>query len=141
MHAGLDFDGRGYVTIDELIFLEDNYLNKRMMEKEKLESALAYYQFRQLLKGLFGSYVRAWRALDADGSWSLSMSEVFTTCKKIGFKGKVRPLWKALDVYNEGAAKIENIDRESAEVLAQFRRWCMAEGGLDKVYDRMDKDR
>jgi len=160
MHAGLDFDGRGYVTIDELIFLEDNYLNKRMMEKsqealwaaqqrelrkkmrerEKLESALAYYQFRQLLKGLFGSYVRAWRALDADGSWSLSMSEVFTTCKRLGFKGKVRPLWKALDVYNEGCAKIENIDRESAEVLAQFRRWCMSRGGLGKVYAEMDKD-
>jgi Ca2+-binding EF-hand superfamily protein len=101
---------------------------------------VAYHEFRQLLKSLFGNYVRAWRVIDADGSWSLSMSEVFTTCKRLGYKGKVRPLWKALDVYNEGTAKIENIDRESAEVLAQFRRWCISKGGLDKVYEQMDKD-
>ena len=30
---GLDFDGRGFVTLDEFVFLEDNYLNRKLMEK------------------------------------------------------------------------------------------------------------
>merc|ERR1719158_1753503 len=43
IHAGLDFSGLGYVTVDELVFLEDNYLVRRIMEK----SPEALYAARQ----------------------------------------------------------------------------------------------
>lgn len=161
LHGGLDFDGRGYVTIDELVFLEDNYLNRRIMEKSPeavyaakqremrkkmkaraaVDEKIALEQFRAFLRTLFGNYIRAWRNLDKDCSFSLSKVEVFTACKRLGFKGEVRPLWRALDVYDDGIARLENVDRESAEVLAQFLRWCRKEqGGLEKVYKKLDKD-
>ena len=46
----------------------------------------------------------------------IDAGEVFEACKQLGFKGEVRPLWAALDVYGEGVARLENIDFRTAEV-------------------------
>ena len=44
---------------------------------------------------------------------------MFTSCKRLGYKGAVRHLWRALDVNSEGVARLENVDRESAESVAR----------------------
>ena len=46
-----------------------------------------------------------------------------------------------LDVNGEGVVRLENVDRDSGEILAQFRKWCKQQGGLGKIYKRLDKEK
>jgi Ca2+-binding EF-hand superfamily protein len=159
LHRSFDLDNRGFVTIEDVIFLEENYLSRRavqnsadvqqaanlrdmrfrLRERSMIASAHACVSFRSMLKKLFGNLIRGWRNLDRDGSWSLTRTELFQACKRRGWSGDVRALWRGLDELEDGVVRMENLDPDTSEVIARFLRFCLLQGGTHEVFTRMDK--
>ncbi|CAE7935714.1 MGLL [Symbiodinium necroappetens] len=65
------------------------------------------------------------RALDVDGSMTLQRSELFKAVKMLNWKGNCRALWQALDHDASGITTIEELDPQSAQLLAYFREWAL----------------
>mmetsp|Transcript_63701 Transcript_63701/g.149319 ORF Transcript_63701/g.149319 Transcript_63701/m.149319 type:complete len:732 (+) Transcript_63701:40-2235(+) len=90
------------------------------------EARAALKSFKAFLKKHFGNMLRAWRkALDVDGSMTLQRSELFKAVKMLNWKGNCRALWQALDHDASGITTIEELDPQSAQLLAYFREWAL----------------
>ena len=75
-HSSNVHTGRRGLRCDPRYAAKQREQRKETRLKGLLEAKIAYTSFRKLLKGMFGSYIRAWRAIDTDGSFSLTMAEV-----------------------------------------------------------------
>jgi len=100
--------------------------------------------FHAYLHRNFGSVVRAWRvALDQDSDGRLRFHEFCQGCKKIGFRGRLKTLWQALDYKGTGFVCLGDLDPEAHQVLEDFR--ILLEENyrtLDDVFERvLDIDR
>merc|ERR1719498_2399082 len=89
LHHGLDLDGKGFVDVQEISFLEENYLQRKVLERSEQaeqimehramraavrtrmaqESVQAFADFKAQLKRQYGTLFRAWTNLDDDGNW------------------------------------------------------------------------
>lgn len=105
----------------ERIRLENRRIARR---KEKLLAEQALESFLAYLLKKFGNFARAWRrALDVDGSMACTKPELFKACKRMGWQGDVRALWRALDADDNGAAVLEELHGPTARLLARFKVW------------------
>lgn len=78
--------------------------------------------FHGFLLRNYGSVVRAWRlALHKDGIGKLNFTQFCASCKKIGFRGKLQTLWKALDAGGSGFVSLGSLDQEAETAMDEFR--------------------
>ncbi|CAE8648688.1 unnamed protein product, partial [Polarella glacialis] len=151
----LDFGGEQDVTMDELeliglprrpIASEVQIINHREqgLQRDKEAKQRVLSDFTSFLARSYGSVVRAWRqGLDSDGDGKLRFTEFCASCKTIGFRGKLKTLWRALDNTGTGFVSLGQLDREAETLLDEFRAFLEENyRTLDDVWERvLDKDR
>eukprot|EP00931_Biecheleriopsis_adriatica_P099831 TRINITY_DN7460_c0_g1_i1.p1 TRINITY_DN7460_c0_g1~~TRINITY_DN7460_c0_g1_i1.p1 ORF type:complete len:1278 (-),score=287.92 TRINITY_DN7460_c0_g1_i1:32-3865(-) len=100
----LDSDGKGHITLKDLDAPAHELLSS----------------FRKLLLDKFGTYIKAWIALDEDRSGSLEKPEVVKACRKIGFEGDAKLLFKLM-LDGPGKKVITMADLDPAAMRAYYR--------------------
>eukprot|EP00971_Amphidinium_carterae_P121426 2404639-Amphidinium_carterae.1 len=50
-------------------------------------------------------------------------------CRKMAFSGNVAALWKSLDMDDDGAVQLEDVEPRLALVLSFFRKWACEQHG------------
>lgn len=148
-NEALDLDGSDSISLQDMAFLELNALKrkealdpafvlaleqakaaaKRLKKRGKLQRIAqqeALKEFRVKVRAASGgSFIRGWRhILDLDGNLALSKIELLKGCKKIAFSGDVVALWKAMDVDDDGAVHLQEVDPRMALVLASYKKWA-----------------
>mmetsp|Transcript_47596 Transcript_47596/g.101856 ORF Transcript_47596/g.101856 Transcript_47596/m.101856 type:complete len:1064 (+) Transcript_47596:137-3328(+) len=155
----LDSDGEGRVGARDLEWIvheaakqrrKDEMKQKALVLKRKAaerrhNGQIVLQDFKTFLRRNFGFLFRAWRrALDLDGSMTVSKTEIFKACKALGYKGDVRALWKALDHDESGTTTLEELDPQCAQLLALFQRWAVMHFGpkpSGRLFSSIDKAR
>jgi len=89
--------------------------------KKRTLVSKARRDFKVFLKKKFGTLLRAWRTLDADGSMFIQKTELFKAVKDLCWQGDARMLWQGLDKDGSGITSLEELDMRSAEQLANFK--------------------
>mmetsp|Transcript_45972 Transcript_45972/g.82781 ORF Transcript_45972/g.82781 Transcript_45972/m.82781 type:complete len:1206 (+) Transcript_45972:75-3692(+) len=100
----LDKDDKGHLLLEDL----------------DAESADIIKSFRKLLLKKYGSYIKAWAALDYNKSNSLDVDELVTVCKYIGYKHDAKTLFRCL-VEFPGKQSISMGDLDPAAMRAYYR--------------------
>lgn len=103
---------------------------RRCRDRRKAqENAFTEFRHRLRLAGA-GSVVRSYRkVLDRTGNMMVSKVEVLKGLRQIAFNGDAVALWKALDQDNDGSVHLQDIDVQSALILASFRNWASVQHG------------
>eukprot|EP00933_Yihiella_yeosuensis_P055287 TRINITY_DN5400_c0_g1_i2.p1 TRINITY_DN5400_c0_g1~~TRINITY_DN5400_c0_g1_i2.p1 ORF type:complete len:1082 (+),score=192.30 TRINITY_DN5400_c0_g1_i2:64-3309(+) len=112
--------------------------------KDKEEKKRVKADFMGFLIRNYGNLVRAWRlGLDADGDGKLNFTEFCNACKRIGFRDKLRTLWRALDPHGNGNVGLQELDKEAVYELEKFCRHLEENYlTLDDVWERvLDSDK
>ncbi|CAJ1332424.1 unnamed protein product, partial [Effrenium voratum] len=113
-------------------------LRERLARKRHLV-AKARKEFKAFLKKKYGTILRAWRNLDADGSMYLQKNELFRAVKELSWQGDARLLWKGLDKDASGITFLQEVDLRSAEQLAKFKQQIMEKcGSAEALFRAMD---
>jgi len=153
-HEILDLDGVGTVSLRDMAVLESDALRREMTLNPVFEMGLdaaraaakrrksrddlhqrarrqALREFRSRVRAVSGgSFIRGWRGtLDLNGNLAVSKVELLKGCRKIGFRGDVVALWKAMDVDDDGTALLREVDVKMAMVLATFKKWAAEKYG------------
>jgi len=90
---------------------------------------------KDLLVGIYGHPLRAWRCLlDQDDNNCIDYKEFKHACHRLGFRGNVAGAWRALDVDLSGRVSMKQFDPPSAELLASFKEWAEANFGSVKHF-------
>eukprot|EP00438_Fugacium_kawagutii_P005776 Skav228437 [mRNA] locus=scaffold3558:172793:178853:+ [translate_table: standard] len=132
---GLDTDGDGRLAVDDFKFLEKWKLPEFLTAKPNAE---AKTEVKKQLLQVYKSYLKAWRvALDMDNSNRCTWPEFQAAC----FMGDVAGAWRALDVDLSGSITLQEIDKESSNVLATFKAWADDNfGGIRSAFAVFDSD-
>jgi len=85
--------------------------------------------FRTYLTKKFGSLTAGWRALDIDGNGRLSFNEFCIACRKMGYHGNLKKLWRQLDENCNGFVSLTEIDEQVGQMLGKFKLALMNEYG------------
>jgi len=85
--------------------------------------------FKAHLQLKYGSLVAGWRALDTDGNVRLSHGEFLTACRKIGFHGNLKHLWKELHANGSGTISLKELDSEVGHYVETFKTALVAKYG------------
>lgn len=136
---GLDTDGDGRLAVDDFKFLEKWKLPEFLTAKPSEE---AKEEVKKQLLQVYKSYLKAWRlVLDANNLNRCTWPEFQAACRKIGFLGDIAGAWRALDVDLSGSITLQEIDKESSEVLATFKAWADDNfGGIRSAFAVFDGD-
>mmetsp|Transcript_43351 Transcript_43351/g.81418 ORF Transcript_43351/g.81418 Transcript_43351/m.81418 type:complete len:776 (+) Transcript_43351:86-2413(+) len=154
----LDIESSGSVSEVDVAFLEPNALKRkraldpgvmmsldaakatakklrRRLRLQKKNRDSAVKDFRKRVRvAAGGSFIRGWRRiLDLDGNMTLSKAELWKGCRKIAFHGDVAALWKAMDIDDDGAVHLQEVDARMALVLARFKKWATENHGTSVV--------
>lgn len=132
----LDVHSAGRLTKDSMAWLDSEIRLKRRKEQAKSRAASevkrrirkinsvresVLYEFKRFLKSTYRDYIRAWRVgLCPEGGMCLQKNQFFKSCARIGWQRDVRMLWKAFDKDDSGHVSIDELDLQSAEMLARF---------------------
>eukprot|EP00403_Amphidinium_massartii_P001742 CAMPEP_0178381532 /NCGR_PEP_ID=MMETSP0689_2-20121128/6031_1 /TAXON_ID=160604 /ORGANISM="Amphidinium massartii, Strain CS-259" /LENGTH=950 /DNA_ID=CAMNT_0020001717 /DNA_START=67 /DNA_END=2920 /DNA_ORIENTATION=+ len=126
---------RTYLDPDFVMGLEharkvaDKWRHRRQLQKQVSDAALKEFHHK-VRAASGGSLIRGWRRiLDIYGNLSVSKIELLKGCRKMAFSGNVSALWKALDVDDDGAVQLEDVDPRLAFVLSFFRKWAAEQHG------------
>mmetsp|Transcript_45527 Transcript_45527/g.145172 ORF Transcript_45527/g.145172 Transcript_45527/m.145172 type:complete len:702 (+) Transcript_45527:86-2191(+) len=150
----LDLDGVGSISLQDMAVLESDALLRELTLNPVFEMGLeaakasarqrrnrdllhcqarknALREFRSRVRAVSGgSFIRGWRSiLDQNGNLAVSNIELLKGCRKIGFRGNVVALWKAMDVDDDGTALLREVDVRMAMVLAMFKKWAAEKYG------------
>lgn len=100
----------------------------------------AVNDFKQFLKQRYGGYVRAWRVgLSPEGMSVLQKRHFLKALANIGWHKDVRLLWKAFDKDDSGCISIDELDLQSASILAKFHAWVFeVAGGVSQAFQILD---
>jgi len=112
----LDSDRKGHITLKDL----------------DLEAHLAIKEFRTLLLEKFGTYIKAWQAMDTNRNGYLEEEEMINTCKRIGFAGDGKQLFRYL-LEGPGKRSITMADLDPAAMQAYWRGDLEAMSPLEKA--------
>eukprot|EP00930_Biecheleria_cincta_P055552 TRINITY_DN4186_c0_g2_i2.p1 TRINITY_DN4186_c0_g2~~TRINITY_DN4186_c0_g2_i2.p1 ORF type:complete len:715 (-),score=152.37 TRINITY_DN4186_c0_g2_i2:76-2220(-) len=94
----------------------------RLKARHAQETQGALRSFKECLQKQYGNMFKAWRgALDTNSSMTMQRAELFKAVKTLNWKGDCRALWRALDHDNSGITTIEELDANSAQLLAEFK--------------------
>lgn len=116
----------------------------RLKARHLQETQGALRSFKECLQKQYGLLFRAWRrALDTNCSMTMQRAELFKAVKTTNWKGDCRALWKALDHDNSGITTIEELDANSAQLLAEFKLFAQTLTGNPKrpsaIFDILDR--
>jgi len=154
IYDSLDVDDNGFISVAALRWLEGEKKRQRRKQEAKKKAIAQQVKrsdercyclfvqddFKAFLKQRFGAYLRAWRkVLDVDGSMAVQKSELFKACSEMGWQGDVRLLWKAFDKDDSGLITLEELDPQTAEVLAHFQSFAQRLGGSAEAFCKLDK--
>lgn len=124
----LDADLSGYISMREYDF----------------QSAQLLSSFKEWAEGNFGSVRLAFKALDADGSGTVSLNELKRVCNKLKWQGDVRLLFDCLDVDGARDFSGEGVGKRSLSMqeVGFLDRWKMEpsdEDNEDTIGDQLLK--
>lgn len=146
LYDSLDIERKGRVTAANIGWLEKErrlYLKRQNTKgkdqngkapigKQRSNAVRALQSFVAFLRQRYGMIFAAWRkALDKDGSMSLTRKEIFKACTELAWAGDVAGLWHALDSEESGSCSLEDLSGAEGRALALFRKW--AEDGYKSV--------
>eukprot|EP00927_Polykrikos_kofoidii_P040312 TRINITY_DN34492_c0_g1_i1.p1 TRINITY_DN34492_c0_g1~~TRINITY_DN34492_c0_g1_i1.p1 ORF type:complete len:1264 (-),score=148.87 TRINITY_DN34492_c0_g1_i1:23-3382(-) len=78
-------------------------------------------EFEQLCIRTYGSMSSAWRlCLDYDQNGKLTFNEFCSACRRIGYGGSPKALWKHYDADKNGHISLEELDKDSHETINSF---------------------
>lgn len=146
-----DVGGEQDISVDELELVgldrrrvpipEDEQATPRELRRRQVEEASKnlLQSFIVFLNRRFGTIVRAWRlGLDIDGDGRLRFQEFCFACKALGFRAKLRTLWKALDHQKTGYVCLKQLDAEASELMENFTHFLEdSYRTLDDVWERV----
>eukprot|EP00928_Gymnodinium_smaydae_P060023 TRINITY_DN4356_c0_g2_i2.p1 TRINITY_DN4356_c0_g2~~TRINITY_DN4356_c0_g2_i2.p1 ORF type:complete len:957 (-),score=233.64 TRINITY_DN4356_c0_g2_i2:284-3154(-) len=135
----LDLHGCGVISQDDLEWLD----GWRPVEwATAAPDPGAWDALRELLLGIYGHPLRAWRVLlDRDDSNTLSWFEFKKACQKIGFD-RIGEAWRALDKDLSGTITMREYDPDSAHMLRSFKEWAeLNYGSVKHCLKVLDSDR
>jgi Ca2+-binding EF-hand superfamily protein len=134
----IDKTSRGYLVESDFQFVDKQRTRLRLFvsikkrnvilvkeqrrRKKKLARATFIAFQSYLLKKYQGNLFRAWLMIDLDRSMQVQQAELFKACKRIGFEGDVRLLWKELDADGSGVTGLEEVDPRIGRDVVVFRR-------------------
>lgn len=136
----LDLNDTGMICEQQLRWLtiEHRRMARKMAAKHAAKTEIKKYgvhdnleqvrlQFKRFLKRRYGSFIRAWRcALCPHGSMNLQKIAFLKAVGTCGYNKDSKFLWRAFDKDESGMISIDELDLKSAEVLADFRNFVMA---------------
>lgn len=97
--------------------------------------------FRRFCIARYGNIVRAWHALDPDGTAALGQDVFHRATEAIGYQGASTNVWRELDLDGTGIVTILELDPRSARALARFKFWAQENfnGDLDSAFRGLDR--
>lgn len=133
-----DVEGDSHLTFKDLRFLDTWEPVEWLTAEADQDEADA---FKDCLINKYRHPMKAWRALDEDGSGKVNFKEFQATAVRVGFKGNLCGAWMALDSDASGYIAFQEIDGESAGMLASFRRWANLHfGSVMDAFRVLDSD-
>ncbi|CAE7576342.1 mug40, partial [Symbiodinium natans] len=97
-------------------------VRERGRQEEATARREALEDFHAFLTRKFRTLVAAWRqGLDADADGRLRFPEFCNACKRLGYRGKLKTLWRALDTSSVGYLTLRHIDKVADAGLDDFR--------------------
>jgi len=135
----LDFHGGSLIACADMEWL-DGWQPTEWLVAEPDEDE--WSKIRAVLENEFGSLLRAWRKeLDKDNSNKLTWPEWREACRRLGIHGNVVGAWRTLDKRRVGYISLKELDRPSAEVLTDFKRWSEVKfSSMHEAFRAMDAD-
>ncbi|CAE6960999.1 CLIC1 [Symbiodinium sp. CCMP2592] len=151
----LDYGNQNDLSIDELELLDLQHrsssvhpampnVRERGREQDAAAKKEALGDFYAFLSRKFRTLVAAWRqGLDADADGRLRFPEFCNACKRLGYRGRLKTVWRALDTNNVGYLTLGHIDRVAEEGLDDFRSFLEDNfRTLDDAWERVfDSDK
>eukprot|EP00929_Paragymnodinium_shiwhaense_P042081 TRINITY_DN21841_c0_g1_i1.p1 TRINITY_DN21841_c0_g1~~TRINITY_DN21841_c0_g1_i1.p1 ORF type:complete len:1571 (+),score=554.59 TRINITY_DN21841_c0_g1_i1:152-4864(+) len=121
----------------DLINARDEEISTQRRKDKGLKS---FKSLKKLLVARYGSVYTAWRqALDLDGNGRLSFGEFCTAMRDLGYIGNVRELFAYLDADLDGFIGLHELDKETAELMADYRqKACAKYKNLLRAWQSMD---
>lgn len=127
----LDLNQSNDLTMDELGIFNlprkriELKSNKEILAQKKArdeeDKARALVGLKNYLRNMFGTVIVGWRTtFDPDMDGKLQFTEFCVGCKNIGFSGKLKTIWRALDKDGSGYVGVEEIDPKGALALKAF---------------------
>eukprot|EP00930_Biecheleria_cincta_P042379 TRINITY_DN29156_c0_g1_i1.p1 TRINITY_DN29156_c0_g1~~TRINITY_DN29156_c0_g1_i1.p1 ORF type:complete len:803 (+),score=151.56 TRINITY_DN29156_c0_g1_i1:87-2495(+) len=101
-----------------------------------------FSEFKAYLRKKCGNLVRAWRTLfNCTDSLILARPAFLKACANIGYAKDAKALWKVLDRDNSGFASLDEMDPQSAEVLAKFKSFIDSKfDSVPEAFAAIDRD-
>jgi len=145
----LDIGGQQDLSFDELGLVglrrrkakaeRKRTLKEVREERDRALCSRMVADFHGFLIRNFGSVVRAWRlGLDGNQDGKLNFNEFCGSCKKIGFRGRLKTLWRALDTDGTGYISLGELDPYARDLMEQFVQFLEENyRTLDDVWERV----
>ncbi|CAD7968373.1 unnamed protein product [Amoebophrya sp. A25] len=102
--------------------LAEELLRRRMEQAQKLKREVLdlYENFKSALLTRFGNMIRAWQYLDKDKSGKVSYTEFAKACLDLGFRGKLKELFRHID---DDATGMVSFQEFAPDIYAAFEEW------------------
>lgn len=108
-----------------------------LIESSGMQGLFSFYEW---MIATFGNLTRGWRTLDQTLNMKLTNMEFLKGCREYRFLGDARAVFKELDRDNSSTLQYYHFDPTGAMKLAQLTAWCESLGGVDKVFQMLDKN-
>lgn len=103
-------------------------------QKRSDEGQELFHDFKAYLKKKYGNLVRAWRTVFRSNETMILPKPAFLkACAAMGFATNAKTLWTVLDKDNSGFASLDELDPQSALVLAEFK--LLIDNKFSSVHD------
>jgi Ca2+-binding EF-hand superfamily protein len=101
----------------------------------------ALKKFKEYLKRIHGTYVKAWRvALSPGDAMVLQKTQFFKACSLLGFGADAKLIWHAFGKSDSGSLSLDELDPKGAEILAQLQAFAQKQfGGSSACFKAFDK--
>eukprot|EP00931_Biecheleriopsis_adriatica_P027604 TRINITY_DN16582_c0_g1_i1.p1 TRINITY_DN16582_c0_g1~~TRINITY_DN16582_c0_g1_i1.p1 ORF type:complete len:1009 (+),score=225.01 TRINITY_DN16582_c0_g1_i1:89-3028(+) len=113
----LGFCGNINACFQAIDTMKAGYITLRDLDPEAHD---LLFEFRKFLLDRFGSYIKAWKAIDLDRSGTLQKHELVKVCTEHGFNGDMHKLFKYL-VEHPAKTFVTMADIDPAAMRAYYR--------------------